>query len=240
MIVGFPSGHLKPESSQIAQLGEFKKQVHFMQDTTEMLFWRVFNVIVRRVVAPVLFIYCSAKQMKLPVVLSVLLFAPLAFATAFNYTITILKPDPLAVISRPEYQASINLVGKSIPAIFGPISEVRVEFGGGNKTAIDEDAKKVEQKIRERIERAKCLGRDSEVAWHKAPWVRGHILFKDGRILPIQLLLSGIVVGDLLFTEKAEPPLSDPANGSQLIRAETNRTSLATGARRWPLRSAGN
>ena len=150
--------------------------------------------------------------MKLPLALGVVLFVALSFAATPDYTITILKPDPLAAISRPEYQASTNLVGKSIAAIFGPLSEVRVELGGVNKTAIDGDTKKVEQKIRERIDRARCLGRDSEVAWHKAPWVRGYILLKDGRILPIEILLSGIIVSDLLFTEKAEP--NGAANGA--------------------------
>ena len=143
--------------------------------------------------------------MKLPLALGVVLFGALSFAATPDYIITILKPDPRAVISRPEYRASTDLVGKSISAIFGALSEVRVELGGVNKTADDEDTKKVEQRIRERIDHAKCLGRDSEVAWHKAPWVRGYILLRDGRILPIQILLSGIIVGDLLFTEEAEP-----------------------------------
>ena len=150
--------------------------------------------------------------MKLAVALGVVLLATLSFADPPDYTITILKPDPLAVISRPEYQASTDVVGKSIVAIFGPLSEVRVELGGVNKTTIDGDTKKVEQKIRERIDRAKCLGRDSEVAWHKAPWVQGYLLVKDGRILPMQILLSGIIVGDLLFTETAEP--KGAANGA--------------------------
>jgi len=130
----------------------------------------------------------------------------LSFAATPDYSITILEPDPLAGIPRLEYQPSTNLVGKSITAIFGPLSEVRVELERVNITGIEGDKKKVEQRIRERIERAKCLGRESEVPWHKAPWVRGYILFKDGRILPVQILLSGIIVGDLLFTEQTEPP----------------------------------
>jgi hypothetical protein len=150
--------------------------------------------------------------MKLPLALGVFLLAALSFAATSDYTIAILKPDPLAVISRPEYQASTDLVGKSIVAIFGPLSEVRVELGGVNKTTIDGDIREVEQKIRERIDHAKCLGRDSEVAWHKAPWGRGYLLFKDGRILPLQILLSGIIVGDLLFTEKGE--LNGAGNGA--------------------------
>ena len=83
---------------------------------------------------------------------------------------------------------------------------------GVNKTAIDGDTKKIEEKIRERIDHARCLGRDSEVAWHKAPWLRGYILLRNGRILPIEILLSGIIVGDLFFTAEAEP--SGPANGA--------------------------
>jgi hypothetical protein len=142
--------------------------------------------------------------MQLPLALGVVLFVGLASAATADYTITIREPDPLAVVSRLENQASTNLVGKSIAAIFGPLSEVRVELGGVNKTAIDGDTTKVEQEIRERIDRARCLGRDSEVAWHKAPWAGGYILLEDGRILPVQILLSGILVGDLLFTEKAE------------------------------------
>jgi len=143
--------------------------------------------------------------MKLPLTLGIVLSGALSFAASPDYTITILKPDPLAVISRPEYRASTSLVGKSIDAIFGPLSEVRVELAGVNKTAIDDDTKKVEQEIRERIDHARCLGRDSEVSWHKAPWVRGYILLRDGRILPIQILLTGMIVGDLLFAEEADP-----------------------------------
>jgi hypothetical protein len=147
----------------------------------------------------------EGEQMKLPLALTIVLFGALSFAATPDYTITIRKPDPLEVIFHPQYQASTTMVGKSIAAIFGPLSEVRVEWGGVNKTTIDGNTKKVEQNIRERIDHAKCLGRDSEIAWHKAPWMHGYILLKDGRILPIQILLSGIIVGDLLFTEQAEP-----------------------------------
>ena len=121
--------------------------------------------------------------------------AAYAGGDASDYNITILKPDPLSAASRLE----TNLVGKSIAGIFGPVSEVRVQMGGGNPTAIDGDAKKVEQRIRERVDAARCLGRSSEVAYHKAPWVHGHLLLKNGRILPMQILLSGIIIGDLLF-----------------------------------------
>jgi hypothetical protein len=150
--------------------------------------------------------------MKLFVAFGVVLLAALSFAATPDYTITILGPDPLAVISRPEYRTSKDVVGKSLVAIFGPLSEVRVELGRTNKTTIDGDTKKVEQRIRRRIDRARCLGRDSEVAWHKAPWVRGYILLKDGRILPIQILMNGIIVGDLLFTEKYEPNAHRPGS----------------------------
>jgi len=155
----------------------------------------------------------SATQMKLPLTLGVFLIAALSFAATNEYTITILKPDPLAAISRPEYQASTNLVGRSIAAIFGPVSEVRVELGG------DADTKKVESTIRGRIDRVKCLGRGSEIPWHKAIWVRGHLLLKDGRILPMQILMSGIIVGDLLFTEEAKPAvISEQSPSEERIR----------------------
>ena len=81
---------------------------------------------------------------------------------------------------------------------------------------IDGDLRKVEKKIRERIDHSKCLGRDLEVAWHKAPWVRGYILLENGRILPIEIMLSGIVVGDLLFSERAEPTGAANADADRL------------------------
>ena len=61
--------------------------------------------------------------MKRPLVLGVFLFAVLAFGANSDYTITILRPDPLEAISRPEYEASTNFAGKSIGDIFGPLSE---------------------------------------------------------------------------------------------------------------------
>ena len=143
--------------------------------------------------------------MKLPLALSVLLLVGPSFAATSDYTITILKREAVAGSPRPEYQPSSHLVGKSITAIFGPVSEIRVEVDGVNITGIEEDKEQVKQRIRERIDRAKCLGRDSEVPWHKAPWVRGYILFMDGRILPIEILLSGITVGNFLFTTQTEP-----------------------------------
>jgi len=142
--------------------------------------------------------------MKFPVALAVVFVIVMSCAATPDYTITILNPDTPAVRPRPEYRASTDLVGKNISAIFGPLSEVRVELDSVNKTVIDGDTTKVERRIRERINRAKCLGRESEIAWHKAPWVHGYILFKDGRILPIKVMLSGIIIGDFLFADKVE------------------------------------
>jgi hypothetical protein len=142
--------------------------------------------------------------MRLFVTLCFLVVGSASFAATNEYTVTLLKPDLLAELSRPEHQASTNLVGKSITAIYGPIAEVRITLRPINRTGIEEDAKKVEERIRQRIDTAKCLGRDREVAWNGAPWLNGHVLLKDGRILPIEIFLSGIVVGDLLFSEQAE------------------------------------
>jgi len=136
--------------------------------------------------------------------LGAVLLASLSFAAATDYKVTVLKPDPRQGVWRPEYRAPADLVGKSIVAILGPISEVRVELDGINSQTIDADAREVEKEIRRRIDRSRCLGRESEVAWHKAPWVRGHILLENGRILPIEIMLSGIIVGDLLFGAHAE------------------------------------
>ena len=150
-------------------------------------------------------------------VVVVLVLAPAALANARDYVVLMLQPGTLGEISFEEYKASTSPVGKTIAAIFGPISELRVEFDGGvNRTETDGDPREVERKVRERIDRAKCLGRDSEVAWHKARWVRGHLVLKNGRILPVQILLSGIVVGDLLFGSEAGPIA--PANGASSHR----------------------
>jgi hypothetical protein len=134
--------------------------------------------------------------MKLLLVTGILLFAPLAFGIASDYNITILKTNPLEVISR--HKASTNLAGKSIAEIFGAIAEIRFEL------SVDRDVKSLEQNIRRRIDHAKCIGRDSEVVWHKATWLKGHIMLKSGRILSVQILMSGIIVGDLLFAGQAE------------------------------------
>jgi len=118
-----------------------------------------------------------------------------------DYNITILNSDQIADTTRIMMLASANLVGMGIEDIFGPISEIRVELMGLNSTAIDNDDVLLEQRIRERIDGAECLGRTSEVAWHLAPWVSGFILLENDRILPIQILLSGIIISDLLFAE---------------------------------------
>ena len=138
--------------------------------------------------------------MKLPLVLVALLSAALEYGALSDYKITVLRPDATEGLVRPEYRPTRELVGKSIAAMFGPVSEVRVEMEGINITAVDGDR---EQKIRDRIDRVKCLGRDSEVAWHRAPWARGHLLLKNGRIVPMEIMLSGIIVGDWLFADMA-------------------------------------
>jgi len=139
------------------------------------------------------------KQLILPILLA-LVIAPLTVANAQDYGITILKPDRLELLSREENKASPNLAGKGIAAIFGTILEIRVELIG-NRKETDGDVTKVQREIRERIDKAKCLGRASEVLWSKAPWAEGHILLKSGRILSIRVLLSGIIVSDLLFAD---------------------------------------
>ena len=129
-----------------------------------------------------------------------LVIAPLTVANAQDYDITILKQDRLEVLSREENKSSTNLAGKGIAAIFGTISEIRVELIG-NKKETDGDVTKVQKEIRERIDKAKCLGRATEVRWSEAPWAEGHILLKNGRIISIRILLSGIIVSDLLFAD---------------------------------------
>ena len=129
------------------------------------------------------------------------LFGFLALQDTSDYNITILNSDPLADTDRAMMLASANFVGMGIEDIFGPISEIRVELMGFNSTIIDDDYVQLEQRIRERIDGAECLDRTSEVAWHLAPWVSGYILLENDRILPIQILLSGIIISDLLFAE---------------------------------------
>src|SRR4030042_7069655 len=101
--------------------------------------------------------------------------APLALANAQGYEITILSPDnPLEILSGSENKTSTNLIGKGISEIFGTMSEIRVEQTWGTRGP-DADVKKIKERIRDRIDKAKCLGRSSEVPWSKAPWVNGHV-----------------------------------------------------------------
>jgi hypothetical protein len=93
--------------------------------------------------------------------------------------------------------------------LFGPISEVRVEF------VVCGDVDNCEGKIRQRIDHAKCLGRESDIPWHKVPWVHGHILLTNGRVVSVDILRSGILVGNLLFDD---PP--DVRKHSYSIRFE--------------------
>jgi hypothetical protein len=84
----------------------------------------------------------------------------LTVAAASDYKVTILKQESVV---QPELMTSRNFVGKSIAEIFGPISEVRAELVMGGL------ANSGEEKIRQRIDHAKCLGRDSDIPWHKVP-----------------------------------------------------------------------
>lgn len=119
-----------------------------------------------------------------------------------DYTVTVLGSVPIMDTSFVETNTSEVPAGESINELFGPIAEVRVGFMGLNATEIDDDSTMVAERIRERLDAAVCLGPEAEVAWHKAPWMRGYILLEDERILPVQILLSGIVIGDMLFAEK--------------------------------------
>jgi hypothetical protein len=118
--------------------------------------------------------------------------ATLTVAADSDYKVTILSQ---ASIVQPELMTATNLAGKSIVELFGPISEVRVE------SVVSGDMDNREGKIRQRIDHAKCLGRESDIPWHKVPWVHGHILLANGRILSVDILRSGILVGNLLFDD---------------------------------------
>jgi hypothetical protein len=129
-----------------------------------------------------------------------------------------------------DLEESTNLLGRNVTEIFGPISEVRIEFGGDSSTGV---ANEVEQRIRERIDGDTCLGRESEVKWHKTfAMIQGHILFQSGVILPVRSMASGIIVGDLIFTEpvkltdsvKSEEPDKMGANAANKT-ADTNNTA---------------
>ena len=141
--------------------------------------------------------------MKRLVCVFVLVCASLAFAAPSKYDIRILDERTPAALYRPEYEPLEKLVGKTVEAIFGPISEIRVEVGGVNLTGIEKDPKKLDERVRERIDRAKCIGQDSEVEWHRAPWLRGYLLLENGRILPVEFLLDAVVAGGLFFAENA-------------------------------------
>jgi hypothetical protein len=141
--------------------------------------------------------------MKLLLGLVVLVCAALTTAACSEYDITILDERTPNALYRPEWDPPAKLVGKTMAAIFGPIREIRVESEGMNLTGIEKDHNTLGEKIRTRIDHAKCVGRASEVAWHMAPWLRGYVLFENGRILPVDFLLDAFVVGDLLFSENA-------------------------------------
>ena len=126
--------------------------------------------------------------------------ATLTVAADSDYKVKILSQTSIV---QPELMTATNLVGKSIVEVFGPISEVRVEFVVGG------DVDNGEGKIRQRIDHAKCLGRESDIPWHQVPWMHGHILLTNGRILSVDILRSGILVGNLLFDD---PPAQRHSN----------------------------
>ena len=141
--------------------------------------------------------------MKMLLGVVVLFCAALTVAACSDYDITILDENTPNALYRPEWEPSEKLVGKTLEAIFGPITEIRVESEGVNLTGIEKDPKKLSEKIRTQIDHAKCVGLVSEVAWHMAPWLHGYVLFENGRILSVDFLLGAFVVGDLLFAEKS-------------------------------------
>ena len=141
--------------------------------------------------------------MKMLLGVVVLFCAALTVAACSDYDVTILNENTPNALYRPEWEPPEKLAGKTLEAIFGPIEEIRVESKGVNLTGIEKDPKKLSEKIRTRIDRAKCVGPASETAWHMAPWLRGYVLLENGRILPIDFLLDAFVVGDLLFAENS-------------------------------------
>jgi hypothetical protein len=146
---------------------------------------------------------------KRQMLLVLLIIAPLSLATAKEYGITVL--NPLDTMNRQDCKASANLVGKSITAIFGEISEIRLD-PVWEKGAPATDPDKIKTQVRERIDNAKCVGRQSERNRSMASWVHGYMLLKNGRIVPIKIMLGGIIVGDdLLFGDEAEPPAAGDA-----------------------------
>jgi len=136
--------------------------------------------------------------------LAVVVLAVLSTAAPSDYAVTILRP-PEAGPPTPQFEPAEKLAGRSISALFGPLAEVRVEMERYNLIGIEDDVGKLEERIRRRIDRATCLGRDTEIAWHRAPWLRGYILLKDGRIFPMEIMLSGVIVGGLFFADQPGP-----------------------------------
>jgi hypothetical protein len=139
------------------------------------------------------------------IILILLIITPFSLAVGKDYDITIL--NPLDSLNRHDGTASTNLVGKGIAEIFGEISEVRLDPIWNNKGApvAKAEIENIKKQVRERIDKAKCVGRQSEKQRSMAFWVHGYVLFKNGRIVPIQIMIGGIIVGnapdDLLFGE---------------------------------------
>lgn len=120
---------------------------------------------------------------------------------ATGYDVVVVKSGRHVERERWEQLGAANLVGKTIVEIYGPIAEIRLEGYGVNDTSSGADDNHVREAVRSRIDRAKCLGRKDDIAWHIAPWRLGHILFENGLILPVEIWLSGIYLGGLLFSE---------------------------------------
>lgn len=141
--------------------------------------------------------------MKMLLGVVILFCAALTVSACSDYDITLLNEQTPNALYRPEWEPPAKLVGKTMAAIFGPITEIRVESEGVNLTGIEKDPEKLSEKIRTRVDHAKCVGLVSEVAWHMAPWLHGYVLFENGRILPVDFLLDALVVGELLFAENS-------------------------------------
>lgn len=92
-------------------------------------------------------------------------------------------------------------VGKTISEAFGPLAIVAVGPLSASRTALDSEAPGLGQRLRDRIDRARCADEQTAHAWHRAPWLRGRIQLEDGRTLRVEILRSGIVVDGLLFVE---------------------------------------
>jgi hypothetical protein len=129
-------------------------------------------------------------------ILFLLLYAFTTDVSLADYGVRILKSDP------PTIEALYkDPSGKTISDVFGQIEEIRIEIIG-NRIQFDEDSEKLKIRIRHRVDRSKCLGRFSEIkGWSMAPWAEGYLLLESGRIVPIRIMLSGILIDDLLFGE---------------------------------------